>query len=124
MSWYKKAALALAAIVILPAAASAQAMQPGKWTGSATPPDGEVQLTFDVTVKGDTIGIMLSAGEHGSFKLEEVKLANNKLTFWFQPGPRVNCTLDRKENGNFEGACAGDDGLSVPFKMIPPKKES
>ena len=123
MKWYNKAALALAAIVILPAAASAQAMQPGKWTGVVTPPDGAVNVTYDVTVKGDTIGITVNAGEHGSYKFEDVKLAAGKLTFWFQPGPRVACALDKKEDGSFAGNCSADDGVQVPMTMVPPKKE-
>ena len=116
-------AAALSALLLVPAWAAAQSLQPGKWTGTAAPPDGEVAITFDVKVSGDTIAITLDAGEHGSFKLEDVKLVEKKLTFWFIPGPKVACELNRRDDQSFAGNCTADDGEVVPMTMIPPKKE-
>lgn len=113
---------ALAAVLALPALGAAQALESGTWTGTATPPDGEVAITFDVKVSGDSIAITLNAGEHGSFKLEEVKLVDKKLSFWFVPGPKVVCELNRREDGAFAGNCLDSEGMQVPMTMIPPKK--
>ena len=124
MTKSKLFAAALAVFLAIPAAATAQNFPAGKWTGTAAPPgEGEVSLTFDVKVAGDTISITLNAGEHGSFKLEEVKLVKDKLTFWFMPGPKVACTLNRREDGVFAGSCGDDSGEAVPMTMVPPKKE-
>ena len=117
-------AVALAAVLAVPAAGAAQNLPAGKWTGTAQPPgQPEVAITFDVKVAGDTIAITLNAGEHGSFKLEEVKLVKDKLTFWFVPGPKVSCSLTRREDGAYAGVCADDQGEQVPMTMVPPKKE-
>jgi hypothetical protein len=115
-------AAALAALLTLPALGAAQALESGIWTGTASAPDGEVAITFDVKVSGDTIAITLNAGEHGSFKLEEVKLVEKKLSFWFTPGPKVVCELNRRDDGAFAGNCTDDGGTLVPMTMIPPKK--
>jgi hypothetical protein len=117
MDHRKLVTAALAAILALPFAASAQALKPGKWTGTAKPPDGtEVAITVDVKVAGDTTTAMLSAGEHGTFKLEEVKVVSDKLTFWFVPGPRVNCALAKKPDGSFAGSCLDEGGGEVPIR--------
>jgi hypothetical protein len=53
-------------LAILPLAASASRSWKWKWTGTVTPPGEPVtNVTYDVTMKGDTIAITLNAGEHG-----------------------------------------------------------
>ena len=107
------------------APAEAQKLEPGKWTGRVTPPGEQlaVEVTYDVTIKGDTIGITFNAGEHGSFALSEVKLNDQTLTFWFMPGPRVECTLTRREDGVFQGSCSDSEGGNASMVMVPPRKE-
>jgi hypothetical protein len=123
MSKFKLVVLALAALSAAPAVAAAQKLEAGKWTGRVLPPDGaSTDVTYDVTVKGDTIGITVSAGEHGTFTFNEVKLADNKLTFSFQPGPLVKCALARRPDGAFEGECTDEGGGVAQMLMVPPKK--
>jgi len=120
----KLVTLALAALVGVPAAVAAQSIEAGKWTGTVLPPDGQTtEVTYDVTVKGDTIGITVSAGEHGTFTFNEVKLADNKLTFSFQPGVLVKCALARRADGAFEGQCTDAEGGVAQMLMVPPKKQ-
>jgi hypothetical protein len=115
--------LALASLLALPVAASAQTLKPGIWTGTVAPPgEGVVAVTFDVKVAGDTTSITLTAGEHGTFKLEEVKVTADKITFKFTPGPVVSCTLAKKDDGSYAGDCS-DGGESAQMTMIPPKTE-
>ena len=64
-----------------------------------------MEVTYDVTMYGDTIGITVNAGEHGSHRFNDVKVNDKTLTFWFTPGPRVECTLTRGEDGAFAGTC-------------------
>ena len=123
MSKIKLVVLALAALSAAPAAVAAQKMEAGKWTGRVLPPGGQnTDVTYDVTVKGDTIGITLSAGEHGTFTATEVKLADTKLTFTFQPGVLVKCALARRGDGAFEGECTDEEGGVAQMLMMPPKK--
>src|SRR5690606_33184807 len=86
-------AAVLSVLAFLPA--EAQKLEAGKWSGTVTPPDEPIatQVTYDVTVRGDTISITATAAEHGSFQFSDVRLSGDTLTFWFTPGPRVDCTL-------------------------------
>lgn len=117
------AAALLSALTVVPA--EAQTLQVGKWTGSVTPPDEPIatEVTYDVTLRGDTISITATAAEHGSFPLNDVKLTDGVLTFWFQPGPRVDCTLNRRDDGSFAGDCRDPDGGVAGMVMVPPKKD-
>lgn len=119
--------IVFAAVLPLVAVSSAQAqkLEPGKWSGTVTPP-GEVlgmEVTYDVTMQGDTLGITVNAGEHGTFAFREVKLNDKTLTFWFTPGPRVDCTLTGNAEGVFSGPCLDSEGGKASMIMVPPKKE-
>jgi hypothetical protein len=107
------------------AAAQAQTLAAGKWTGTVTPPNEQqaVPVSYDVTLKGDTIAITVDAGEHGAFPFGDVKLSDGVLTFWFTPGPRVECSLTRGEDGGFQGPCRDAEGGTARMVMVPPKKE-
>ena len=116
--------LAAALPLLAFAPAQGQKLEPGKWTGTVTAP-GEQQplpVTYDVTVQGDTVGISVDAGEHGSYSFSEVKLNDGTLTFWFTPGPRVDCTLTGREDGAFAGTCRDPEGGVASMVMVPPEK--
>jgi hypothetical protein len=117
--------IAFLALVAVPSAAFGQKMEAGKWTGTVTPPGGETaQVTYDVTVAGDSIAIRIEAGEHGTFDAAGTKLVADTLTFSFTPGPTVNCTLKRRpEDRAFAGACVDPDGGAAQIVMIPPKQQ-
>lgn len=104
----------------------AQRLETGKWTGTVTPP-GELigmPVEYEVTFKGDTLGITVNAGDHGTFTFNEVKLDDKVLTFWFRPGPRVDCTLTRDEVGTFSGPCSDSEGGIARIVMVPPDRTS
>jgi hypothetical protein len=105
--------------------AQAQSLETGKWTGTVTAPGEQsaMPVEFDVTLKGDTLGITVRAGEHGTFAFNEAKLDDRTLTFWFMPGPRVDCTLLRGEDETFSGSCRDSEGGIASMVMVPPKKE-
>ena len=122
----KKAAMLVMPLVLLlglPAVVAAQQLEPGKWTGTVAPPDGPTsEVNYDVTVRGDTVAIVVNAPPHGTFRFHDVKLSNNTLTFWLEPGPRVECTLRRREDGAFAGSCKDPQGGIAQLLMTPPKK--
>ena len=80
-------------------------------------------VTFDVTVHSDSLSIVLHAGEHGDFTLENGRHADGKITFTFKPGgPVVTCTLAKNAEGAFSGPCIGDDASEASMTMVPPKE--
>lgn len=109
----------------VPAVCSAQSLKSGTWTGDVTPP-GEVQalpITFDVTVNGDSLGIVIHVGEHGDFTTEKGRHADGTITFTFSPPEvTVSCTLTRNEAGAYTGPCIGSDGSEASMTMVPPKE--
>ena len=106
----------------LPVALTAQKLTAGTWTGTVTPPDGgTVSVTWDVQTARDSISITLKAAEHGTFVMSEIKLTADQLTFTFAPGPVVNCTLARKDDGSYAGTCKDSDGGEATMTMVPPK---
>lgn len=121
-------AIALFAIATVPMTATAQDAPPAKlvtgtWTGVVTPPDGAVEVTYDVSYKGDTLAIVMTAGPHGKFPLNDVEHTAAKLSFTFTPGPTVVCALKPNAAGGYAGDCTDDGGLAVPMTMIPPAKD-
>ena len=106
-------------------AAHAQQLEPGRWTGTVLAPGEQqaLEVSYEVTLRSDTIDIRVNAGSHGSFAFSDVKLADKTLTFWFTPGPRVDCSLTRREDGAFAGSCRDPQGGVASMVMIPPKKE-
>jgi hypothetical protein len=121
MKW-KLLALLLVA-VLTPALCEAQTLKAGTWTGSIIPPEGDIaSVTFDVTMKGDSLGIVIHAGEHGDFTAEDARYTEGKITFVFHPGPRVACTLSKTEEGSFTGPCIDEEGGEAKVTMVPPKE--
>jgi hypothetical protein len=94
----------------------------GAWTGTVTPPEGmTVNVTYDVAYAGDTLRIVIRAGEHGTFDTYDVKHEAEKLSFRFRPGPEVTCVLNKKDAG-FAGTCTEDDGSVASMDLAPPRK--
>lgn len=119
MKW--KVLALLVAGFMAPGVCSAQAPKSGTWTGSVTPPQGETTLvTFDVVSSGDSLSIVIHAGEHGDFPAGAERYADGKLTFTFEPGPVVTCTLTRNAEGGFAGGCVEPTGEEAKMTMVPP----
>jgi hypothetical protein len=121
--------IALCAVALVPVTAAAQDAPPAKlvtgtWTGVVTPPDGSVDVTYEVSYKGDTLSIVMTAGPHGKFPLNAVEHTATKLSFTFTPGPTVVCALKPNAEGGYAGDCTDDGGLAVPMTMVPPAKDA
>jgi hypothetical protein len=132
----KKIALILAAAVVAAGCSTRRAVDPveattlqsGMWTGQMTwtesgRPQGIIG-SYDVTVNGETIGIVMRA-DGGPLPFSDVKLNGNTLTFWATPGARAFCTLTRRDDGAFEGPCKAErnpESSTLRVLMVPPKK--
>jgi hypothetical protein len=80
-------------------------------------------VTFDVGETGGAVSIVMrSAQVEGDMPFQDVHLEGSELTFWWNPGVRVNCTLARTLGGGFEGSCAGEGGPEGAgrISMVPP----
>ncbi len=115
--------LSCAILLLAPAALAAQQLEAGQWTGTVTPPGGDVlQVTFDVTASGDTTKITMNAGPMGAQPLTEIQVLADRITFKFTPGPVVNCTLMLRKDRSYQGDCLDPDGGKGVILMTPPKK--
>jgi len=103
--------------------AGAQELEPGAWTGTLTPPGGAgVPVTYEVGDTNGALSIVMNNPQLGDITFNEPQLEGDELTFWFEPGTRVDCTLTRKDDRSFDGSCSdgrGADGQGV-LTMLPP----
>ena len=122
--------LVVAAFLALGAAApaAAQELPSGTWTGTLAPPGASgIPVTFDVGETGGALSIVMrSAQVEGDMPFQDVRLEGSELTFWWNPGVRVNCTLARTPTGGYEGPCAGVGGPEGAGRitMVPPDGHS
>lgn len=124
----KKLMIAIvAALPFLPAdTASAQQLDVGTWTGTVTHPNGRVEnVTFDVTMKNDTLGIAANVdGGAQVVVFRDPKLDGATLTFSFPAPSPVQCTLTRRDDNAYEGPCRAPEATrGGVLLMVPPKKE-
>lgn len=119
------AALAISAATCgATAAVHGQSLEPGTWTGTIAPPGSNpFDVTYDVVVKGDTLTITVHAPP-GDRPFHDIKTSENELTFWFEPGPRVDCVLAKQEDGSYAGDCVDRDGSVGHLTMVPPKEDA
>jgi hypothetical protein len=119
-------ALGAAVLLALWAAAPARAQELpyGMWTGTIAPPGASAMpVTFEV---GETDGavaiVMRSAMVEDDMPFRDVRIAGSELTFWWEPGVRVDCILSRTQAGGFEGSCVGESGPEGEGRMtmVPP----
>jgi hypothetical protein len=107
------------------------ALEQGTWTGVMSFVDSGIQhrlgAAYDVTVKGDTIAIMMHVGGEGSLPLNDIKLIDGKLMFSVSPGALAHCTLTRRDDRAFEGPCIAPgrppEDSTLRILMVPPAKE-
>jgi hypothetical protein len=108
----------------LAAPAGAQELPHGTWTGTMTPPGGQpLSVAYEVgLVDGALVVAMRSVLVQEVIRFQDVRLEGDELTFWWEPGVRVDCTLRRTETGSYEGTCAepGGPAGTARMTMVPP----
>jgi hypothetical protein len=124
----KRTASALGVVALVAtwaAPAAAQELAHGTWTGTMTPPGGTaIPVMYEVGDLGGALAVVMRAlMVQEVIPFNDVTLAGQELTFWWEPGIRVDCTLRRTESGSFEGACtdgSSDRGAGA-LTMVPPE---
>jgi hypothetical protein len=105
-------------------AQEAQDLPFGLWSGTMTPPGGEpLPVMYQVREVAGALAITMSNPDLGPMEFTDEALAGDELTFWWNAGVRVDCTLRRQEDGSFDGSCAdprGTAGGEGAMTMTPP----
>jgi len=124
-AWLLPTVAGLCLLPVAPNALHAQKLETGTWTGTATSPDGEVyEVTYDVRMSGDTTKISVNAGAEGTYAFSNLKILEDRITFYFTPGPTLNCTLMLQEDKSYRGDCVDEGGGAGILHMVPPKKDA
>ncbi len=115
------------AVLLIPAGARAQALAPGKWSGSGTDPSGNVKtVTYNVVPSGSSLSITLFDPASGdSIPFNDVRQAGDSLLFNWAGGRdkgRLVCKLVRQTDGAYEGSCLDPENHQGHMRMIPPAK--
>jgi glyoxylase-like metal-dependent hydrolase (beta-lactamase superfamily II) len=95
-------------------------LRTGKWSGTLTLPDGTVMKPmFDIAVSAGAMTIDISA-DGRTIPAADIKSDGTNLSFRFQPGPMIPCTLKKREDGAYAGTCSfgATDG---PIVLLPPR---
>ena len=118
--------LAAATLIVVATAApaAAQALPHGGWTGTMTPPGGQpITVTYEVgEVDGALAIVMRALMVQEVIPFHDVRVEGDALSFWWEPGIRVDCRLVRTASGSFEGPCtdgSSDRGAGA-LTMVPP----
>lgn len=119
----KRKALGFGAVLLAlswASSAGAQELEPGTWTGTLSPPGGEgVPVTFAVGLTDGALSIVMNNVQLGDMPFSDERLDGEELTFWWEPGTRVDCTLLRQGDRSFEGTCSAGNG-DGSITMVPP----
>lgn len=117
------ATICLAALMVVPGL-QAQDLVSGKWTGTVVDPDGEVfNVTYDIETANDTLTVLMNS-LMGQFPLRNINVDGDHITFtWSTRVAKLNCDLERQEDGSYTGDCVFGNGNSAQLLMAPPKKE-
>jgi hypothetical protein len=117
-------AAAALATVVYASPASAQEIQHGGWTGTMTPPGGEpITVTYEVgEIDGALAIVMRALMVQEIIPFNDVRVEGEALTFWWEPGIRVDCRLVRTASGSYEGPCSDGtaDRPAGALTMVPP----
>ncbi len=123
----KKPSLLVALLLITCVAAAPipyiQEIQAGSWTGTATPPDGQIiDVVYEVkTEEGLAITLRISEAQM-VLPASEPKLEGSILTFGLSvEQDELTCTLERQNDGSFQGECIDLDGGAGYLVMNPPQ---
>jgi len=99
-----------------------QEMESGTWAGILVPAgDAAADVQFEVASGDHAISITMIIPGFGELPLDDVTLEGETLSFSFDIGLVVKCSLARGDEGGFEGTCSSDDGNSGQLTMTPPE---
>jgi len=120
--------LGIAALLLLAAAApsNAQELTTGTWSGTIAPPNTEaIPLQLEVSGAGPALSVLVtSVLIQGAIPLNDIRVDGTSVSFWWDLGVRVECTLTRDAGGGYAGPCsAGDADENGRMTMVPPADE-
>jgi hypothetical protein len=100
-----------------------QGLTPGTWTGTMANPVGAVvPVTFEVggTAEAPTVSMSVSMLPE-PIAFNDIRFEGPTMTFWWEPGVRVDCQLTRDASGGYAGTCSDGSGSGDGrLTMVPP----
>ena len=123
----KKPSLLVALLLITCVAAAPiphiQEIQAGSWTGTATPPEGQVfDVVFEVKTEEGLAITLRIAEPQMVLTASEPKLEGRILSFSLSVEQNeLTCALERQDDGSFQGECIDLDGGAGYLVMNPPQ---
>lgn len=101
----------------------AQELERGVWTGSIALPGGSsLPVTYEIGDTDGALSVVMNNAQLGDVAFSDAAFDGEALTFWWEPGIRVDCSLLLKEDGSMAGICtdgSGPDGEGT-LTMLPP----
>jgi hypothetical protein len=101
----------------------AQELERGTWTGSIALPGGSsLPVTYVIGDTDGALSVVMTNAQLGDVVFSDARFDGEELTFWWEPGIRVDCSLLRKEDGSFVGVCSDGAGTTGEgtLTMMPP----
>ncbi len=120
-------AMAIVAAGLAGVRLQAQTLETGKWKARMLPPDSEyLDLLLNVEGAGDSLQLTLEVPSYQAqtFPVYRVRLAGDHLSFRWRLGVQLDCSVDRQEDGSFQGGCLDPRGGRGPILLIPPSVDA
>jgi hypothetical protein len=127
--------LPLLVLILLPASGFGQApgasstptgardLTLGTWTGSIALPGGSsLPVTYRIGDTDGALSVVMNHEQLGDVPFSDARFDGDELTFWWEPGIRVDCSLQWKEDGSMVGICTDGSGPAGQgtLTMMPP----
>ena len=104
-----------------PLGLQAQTLEEGRWVGRMMHPTGSyLNLFFEVSNEGDSLQIAMDVPDVREFRLQNPQYDGTVIRFWWQAGVRLECAVERQDDGSFQGGCRDRWGGRGPLMMVPP----
>lgn len=116
--------IALILALAFPAAIAAQALAPGSRAGEVVNPDGQTfEVTFEIVEQAGEVAITIDVPGVATLPLEDLVVREDRLSFAWRPGQRLDCELWRTEQGGYDGGCADATGVEGQMRIFPPGRD-
>ncbi|HYE97130.1 MAG TPA: hypothetical protein VD962_13060 [Rubricoccaceae bacterium] len=123
--------LALVALALLAPTASAQlfatAIPTGTWSGTLSRPGGQVALTAEVEECAEGLKLTVKPTRGAEQEVRDLQIETNRVRFRFvEPlgGRPVACTLTRRTDESYRGACTASRGPALTLVLRPPARST
>jgi len=99
----------------------AQSLETGTWHARLSPPDTDgMDVFFHVEGTGNDLQMTLEIPRFRTFPVYIDRVRGGRISFRWRPDVWLNCTVNKQDDGSYQGACFDPRGGRGPILMIPP----